>query len=430
MRNMWQGASTNWLNVSKDGATINEGDDVSMKVKKLLASLTISCLIIGLLSACNSSGTGGGASSGSGDGNLTVIKIASQSPLSGGSAIQGESIKLGGQMALEERQAEFKELGFDLQFVPYDDQGDQKKGVANSELIGADQAVLAVLGHLNSGVSIPSSVVYEKYNIPMVSPASTATDFTDRKLKIANRIVARDDFQGPAGAEYAVNTVGASNIFVIQDKTAYGQGLAEAFRSAAEELGATISGYEGITIGEKDFNGVLNQVLSKKPDFIFFGGMYAEAGLIVKQAREKGIKVPIMGGDALDSSGMIDIAGDKVLDVAYSSVSTDITKSNQAWADKYKEKFGKTVENYSAYGYDSMNIILDGVKKAIEEGEGKLPSREMVRDTIRATSDFDGIATKVSFDDKGDNEFAKVFIYKFQTATYPGTLVSEIEQPK
>lgn len=415
-----------------------------MKVKKALAFFLVSFLIIGLLSACGSNGggnasgggngteggKGSGAAGGSSGGALTVIKIASQSPLSGGSAIQGESIKLGGQMALEERQAEFKELGFDLQYVPFDDQGDQKKGVANAELIGADQAVMAVLGHLNSGVSIPSSVVYEKYSIPMVSPASTATEFTDRKLKVVNRVVARDDFQGPAGAEYAVKTVGAKNIFVIQDKTAYGQGLADAFKTAAEELGAMIAGYEGITVGEKDFNGVLNQVLSKKPDFIFFGGMYAEAGLIVKQAREKGITVPIMGGDALDSSGMVDIAGDKLTEVAYSSVSTDITKSNQEWADKYKEKFGKSVENYSAYSYDAMNVILNGVKKAIEANGGKLPAREQVRDAVRATTDFDGVATKVSFDDIGDNKYAKVFIYKFENQAYPGAMVSEIEQPK
>ncbi|MEF2964827.1 branched-chain amino acid ABC transporter substrate-binding protein [Paenibacillus sp. M1] len=404
--------------------------------KKRLAVIAASALVIGLLSACGASGGGSPAASGvpstegNSGGDLTVIKIASQSPLSGGSAIQGESIKLGGQMALEERAEEFKTLGFDLQFVPYDDQGDQKKGVANSELIGADQAILAVLGHLNSGVSIPSSVVYEKYGIPMVSPASTATEFTDRKLKSANRVVARDDFQGPAGAEYAIKTVGAKNIFVIQDKTAYGQGLAEAFKSAAEELGATIVAYEGITVGEKDFNGVLNQVLSKKPDFIFFGGMYAEGGLIVKQAREKGITAPIMGGDALDSSGMVEIAGDKLTDVMYSSVSTDITKENADWAAKYKEKFGKNVENYSVYAYDAMNVILNGVKKAIEDNGGKLPTREQVRDAVRGTADFEGIATKVSFDDIGDNEYAKVFIYKFEGGSYPGVMVSEIEQPK
>lgn len=395
-----------------------------MKMKKTFAALLISFLMIGILAACGSNNSGGSG------GDLTVIKIASQSPLSGGSSVQGEAIKLGGQMALDERKEEFKKLGFDLQFVPYDDQGDQKKGVANAEMIGADKAILAVLGHMNSGVSIPSSVVYEKYNIPMVSPANTATEVTDRKLKAVNRVVARDDFQGPAGAEYAVKTVAAKNIFVIQDKTSYGQGLAEAFKTAAEGLGATIAGYEGITVGEKDFNGVLNQVLSKKPDFIFFGGLYNEGGLIVKQAREKGITVPIMGGDALDSSAMVDLAGDKLVDVLYSSVSTDMTKSNKDWADKYKEKFSKSVENYSAYAYDAMNVILNGVNKAIKDNGGKLPARDKVRDAVRATTDFEGVATKVSFDDKGDNEYAKVFIYKFEGPTYPGTMISEIEQPK
>jgi branched-chain amino acid transport system substrate-binding protein len=140
-----------------------------MNLKKTFAAIMVSVLMLSILAACGSKGTG---NSGSG---LTVIKIASQSPLSGGSSLQGEAIKLGGQMALDERKEDFKKLGFDLQLVPYDDQGDSKKGVANAEMIGADKEILAVLGHMNSGVSIPSSVVYEKYNIPMVSPANTAT---------------------------------------------------------------------------------------------------------------------------------------------------------------------------------------------------------------------------------------------------------------
>jgi branched-chain amino acid transport system substrate-binding protein len=122
-------------------------------MKKTFAALMISVLMISMLAACGSNDSGG---------NSKVIKIASQSPLSGGSSLQGEAIKLGGQMALDERKEEFKTLGFDLQLVPYDDQGDSKKGVANAENIGADQSILAVLGHMNSGVSIPSSVVYEK----------------------------------------------------------------------------------------------------------------------------------------------------------------------------------------------------------------------------------------------------------------------------
>ncbi|MFC5447811.1 branched-chain amino acid ABC transporter substrate-binding protein [Paenibacillus aestuarii] len=358
----------------------------------------------------------------------TVIKIATQSPLSGGSAVQGEAIKLGAQMSLDDRKVEFEKLGFDLQLVPYDDQADPKKGVANAEIISADPAILGIVGHMNSGVAIPSSVVYEKNNIVMVSPSNTATEVTDRNLKAVNRIVARDDFQGPAAADYAVHTVKAKNIFVIQDKTAYGQGLADAFKEAAAKQGANIVGYEGITVGEKDFNGVLNIALSKKPDFVFFGGLYAEGGLLIKQARDKGIIVPFMGADGWDSQGLVDVAGDKVKDALYASISTDITKTpdGQKWADQYKTKFGKAPDGYSAYAYDCMTIILNAIKTASSANGGKAPTREQVRDAVRATKDFQGVATKVSFDGKGDNTYAKVFIYKFEGPKYPGAMISEV----
>ncbi|WP_425456534.1 branched-chain amino acid ABC transporter substrate-binding protein [Cohnella pontilimi] len=398
-------------------------------MKKSFVALLIFVLAGSLLAACGKK-SNSEASSGGGGSNKTVIKIATQSPLSGGSAVQGEAIKLGAQLSLDDHKDEFAKLGFDIQLAPYDDQADPKKGVANAELVAADKQILAVVGHMNSGVAIPSSVVYEKYNIPMVSPSNTATQVTDRKLKVVNRIVARDDFQGPAAAQYAVQTAGAKNIFVIQDKTAYGQGLAEAFKTEAEKQGAKIAGYESITIGEKDFNGILNQALTKKPDFIFFGGLYAEAGLLVKQAKEKGLDVPFMGADGIDTQGIVDVAGDKVTGVLYTSISTDITKTadGKAWADKYKQKFGKNVDGYSAYAYDCMSVILEALKKAINDNGGKLPSREQVRDAVRATKDFQGVATKVTFDDKGDNDYAKVFIYKFEKAAYPGSMISDISK--
>jgi branched-chain amino acid transport system substrate-binding protein len=404
-----------------------------MKLKK--TALISSALALVLLAGCGSGGSS--TTSGSTDtakpaaaAAKTIIKIATQSPLSGGSSVQGEAIKLGAQMSLDANKDVFDKLGFTLQLVPYDDQGDPKKGVANAELLSADQSILGVVGHMNSGVAIPSSVVYEKNNIVMVSPSNTANQVTDRNLKVVNRIVARDDFQGPAGADYAVKTVKAKNIFVIQDKTAYGQGLAEAFKDAATKLGATIVGYEGITVGEKDFNGVLNIALSKKPDFIFFGGLYGEGGLIIKQARDKGIMAPVMGGDAFDSQGLVDVAGDKVKDALYSSIATDITKTEDGkkWADQYKTKFGKGPDGYSAYAYDCMSVILNGLKTAISANGGKVATREQVRDAVRGTKDFQGVATKVSFDGKGDNTYAKVFIYKFDGPKYPGTMISEVSK--
>jgi branched-chain amino acid transport system substrate-binding protein len=388
--------------------------------KKVLSLFATATLAMGLLAAC--SGEKASTDDGKkGDGGANVIKIATQSPLSGGSATLGEAIKLGAQLALEEQKDKFKDLGFDIQLVPYDDQGDPKKGVANAELLGADKAILAVVGHLNSGVAIPSSVTYEKYKIPMVSPANTATDVTDRGLAAVNRIVARDDFQGPAGAEFAVNKLGAKKIFVIQDKTAYGTGLAEAFKAAAEELGAEIVGFEGITVGEKDYNGVLNQVVAQAPDLVYFGGLYSEGGLIIKQGREKGLEVPFMGGDGLDSSTLVEIAGDAVKNTFITSVAGDTTATDAGkdFAAKYKDKYGKNVESYSAYGYDSMGVVLKGIEDAINGNDGKLPSREQVRDAVRAVTDFQGVVTTVTFDDKGDNENAQVFIYEFTEAAYP-----------
>lgn len=395
-----------------------------MLYKKASVLITTAALAIGLISGC-SSNTAGGSGSGK-----TVIKIASQSPLSGGSATLGESIKLGTELAIDDQKSAFAKKGFDLQFVPYDDQGDPKKGVSNAQLIASDTSTLAVVGHLNSGVAIPSSEIYEKYAVPMVSPANTATEVTDRGLKTVNRICARDDFQGPAGAEYAVKTLKAKKIFVIQDKTAYGQGLADAFKTAAQKLGAQIVGYEGITVGEKDFNGVLNAVADKKPDLIYFGGVYAEGGLLLKQANDKGLTMPFMGGDGLDSSSFVDIAGDAVQHAYMTSVSGDVTKTAEGkkFAETYKAKFGKNVEGYSAYAYDSTGVVLKGLMDAIDKNGGKLPTRAQVRDAIRAISNYQGVATKVGFDNKGDNKFAKVYIFKFNKTAYPASMVGAISK--
>lgn len=400
-----------------------------MKLKKTFAFLLSSSLAIGIMAGCSSSTSKEGEKD-SGASGSNVIKIATQSPLSGGSANVGEAIKLGAQLKLEEEKAKFEKLGYKLQLQPYDDQGDPKKGVSNANLIGADKEIYGVVGHFNSGVAIPSSEVYDKYNITMVSPANTAVEVTERGLKTVNRICGRDDFQGPAGAEYAIKTLGAKKIFIIQDKTAYGTGLANAFKKAAEEQGAEVVGFEGITIGEKDFNGVINQVLSKKPDLLYFGGLYAEGGLIIKQAREKGIDIPIMGGDGMDSSGLVDIAGEAVKNTFITSAAGDTTAtdSGKAFMKAYKDKFNKNPESYSVYGYDSMGTLLAGIEKAIADNGGKIPSKDKVAAAVRGIKDYKGALTEVSFDDKGDNTNAKIYLYKFDKVSYPAVLEGEVSQ--
>lgn len=385
-----------------------------------MALAMTSTLALGFLAAC------GNTDSASGGGSSETVKIALQAPMSGGSATLGEAIKNGAAMAVEEEKADFEEAGFSLELVEYDDQGDPQKGVSNAQIIGSDQEVYGVVAHLNSGVFIPSSEVYERYNIPSVSPASTATDVTDRNLKSVNRIVARDDFQGPAGAEYAVQEIGAKKIFVINDKTAYGQGLATAFAEAAAEEGAEIVGEAGITVGEKDFNGVLNQVSSADPDLVYFGGLYSEGGLLIKQARDNGIDAAFMGGDGMDSSTLVEIAGDTVNNVYLTSVAGD--SSATEFAKNYEEEYGAKPESFSIYGYDSAKVLMEGILDAAKENGGKLPAKDKVAAAVRAIDDYEGEMTQVSFDDKGDNEFAKIFIYKFDEASYPAKIQGEISQ--
>ncbi|MGC5326204.1 branched-chain amino acid ABC transporter substrate-binding protein [Brevibacillus sp. SYSU BS000544] len=357
------------------------------------------------------SGSSGGAATEGGK-----IKIATQTPLSGPQSSLGDAIKTGAEYALSLQKEEFKKLGFDVQLFPQDDQADPKQGVANAELLISDPDVYGVVGHLNTGVAIPSSVKYEEGKLVMVSPANTGVKLTEEGKKSVHRICARDDSQGPKAAIYAKNQLGVKSVFLIHDKTAYGQGLVDQVKAQFEKDGVQVLGFEGITQGEKDYSAVLNQVNSKNPDMVYFGGIYSEAGIVVKQAREKGFKGYFMGGDGIDSSDMIKIAGPAVEGVVFTSVAGDVTQTEEGkkWAAEYEKVMGKKPETFSVYGYDSMNVILNGLKEAIKANGGKKPTREQVLDAVHGTKDFQGQFTKVSFDEKGDNQFADVFIYKYE----------------
>ncbi len=362
-----------------------------------------------------------------GCGKPKVIKIASVSPLSGAQSSMGEAMKLGVQMAIDENKDKFKKLGYDLQFTPQDDQADPKVGVSVAEKLIADKDILLVIGHLNSSVAIPSSEVYAKDNLTMISPANTNPKVTDRNLPNVNRVCGRDDFQGPWGARYAVETLKVKSVFVIHDKTTYGQGVADEFRKKAEALGVKVLGFEGITQGEVDFSAVLNQVKVKKPDLIYFGGMFPEAGQILKQAREKKIGAYFMGADGLDDKGLIDIAGKDAVGVVYSTAAGDVTKSEvgRNFAANYKAKFGKEVGAYSAQAYDSANIGLLALEAAIKANNGKKPTRAQVSTETRKVK-YTGILGPVAFDSKGDNINAKIYIFEIKEAKYPGTLAAEL----
>lgn len=389
---------------------------------RFLGLLLTLIMVLGLLGGC------GQASKTTAGGNAQdVIKIASVTPLSGSQAALGENIKLGAQMAFDERKGELEKLGFKVEFLPQDDQADPKMGVAVAQKLIADKSVLAVDGHWNSGVAIPSSQVYAKDNLCMVSPANTAVEITDRKLANVNRICARDDVQGPLGADFA-KEMGAKKIFLIHDKTAYGQAIADEVKKRALENKTEVAGYEGITQGESDFSAVLNKVALLKPDVVYFGGIYPEGSLLMKQMNEKGIKAKFIGPDGMDEAEVVNIAGKACVGSYYTSPAADITRTaeGKAWADSFNKKFGKAPGNWSAYGYDAMNVIIDGIKTAIQKNGGKKPSRQQVCEAVRATKDLKGITSTITFDAKGDNVGAKLYLAEFKAAKYPPTVIKEI----
>jgi len=359
---------------------------------------------------------------------LPVIKIASATPLSGSQAAMGETIKNGIELALSERVEEFKALGFDLQFAPQDDQADPKVGVSIAQRLIEDKDILAVIGHWNSGVAIPSSEVYNQGNLAMVSPANTATAVTDRGLPVVNRICARDDAQGPAGADFLFS-LGLTSVYIIQDKTAYGQGVADEFKKRFAAIGGTVLGYEGITAGEADYSAVEEMIRASGAQAVYFGGIYPEGGLIIKQLKEKGIEVTFMGPDGMDSAEVVNIAGDAIVGTYYTSTAADVsgTEKGAAFVASYNAKFGRNPDGgYAAYGYDAMNVALDAIKGVITANNGALPTREQVVAAVRATSGYKGLATNVTFNSIGDNTEATVYVLGFKEAKYPPEVIKSI----
>jgi branched-chain amino acid transport system substrate-binding protein len=394
------------------------------KLALLTAVFAVGTLLAGCGNAANTSGgnstntgsasgsTGGGAASG----NKKIV-IATVGPLSGSASDYGDSAKAGAEYAFKAKQEEFKKLGFELELQSQDDQADPKQGVAAAESLISNPDVLAVVGHVTTGSAIPATAKYDEAKLVMVSPSVTGPQFTDSGKKVAHRICARDDAQGSKAAVFAKNKLNVKTAFIMHDKAAYGQGLAEKVKEQFEKDGVQVLGFEGITPGEKDYSAVVNQVVAKNPDMIYFGGYYAEGGIIVKQAREKGFKGYFMGGDGLDSADMLKIAGPEAANnVVFTSTVGDIasTEEGKKWIADFEKATGKKVGIFTSFGYDAMNVALQGVLDAIKANGGNKPSREQVLEAVHKISDFQGQFVKVSFDEKGDNKHAQVFAYKYE----------------
>lgn len=339
-----------------------------------------------------------------------TIKIATQTPLSGGQASIGESIKLAVQLAIEHKKGALEKMGFKVELVPYDDQAKPDVGVSNARNIIVDKNILLVIGHFNSGVAIPSSEVYKDVQLAMISPANTNPVVTDRNLLSVSRVCGRDDVQGEVGAKFAKEVLKVKTAYVVHDKTTYGQGVAEFFRDSSKKLGIEILGFEG-TEEKSNFDPIITPIKAKNPDVVYFGGIYDQGAPFYKQVREKGVKSIFLGPDGMDSSDFTRIAGKAVVKAYYTTAAGPVALYPKAkeFAKTYKDKFKKDPEPYAAEAYDATSIGLKAIEAAINEAGGKTPSREAVSVNIRKTK-FEGITGHIEFDSKGDRKKAGYFI--------------------
>jgi len=328
-----------------------------------------------------------------------VIKIGNVAPLTGPNAHLGKDNENGARLAVEEVNAQGLVINgkkVTLEFVGEDDASDPKQGTQVAQKL-VDQKVVAVVGHLNSGVSIPASKIYSEAGIAQISPSSTNPEYTNQGFKTTYRLVGTDAQQGPVLAKYTLEKLKAKNIAIVDDSTQYGKGLADEFEKTILASGSKVVIHEATNDKATDFKAILTNIKSKKPDVILYGGMDATGGPFAKQAKELGITAKIIGGDGICSPTLAQLAGDAAENVICSTVGVpkESLANGEAFIKKYEERFKSQVEIYSPMAYDAVMVIVDAMKRSNSTEAsailGALP-----------TTDFNGLSGHITFDAKGD----------------------------
>lgn len=347
--------------------------------------------------------------SGCGQNNSKVIKIGCAAPLTGDQAQLGIDTCQGARLAVDEANQKGEVIpGFKLQLQALDDQHNPAQAVNVAKKFVADPDVIAVVGHFNSSCTKPASAIYHEAGMVQITAASTNPELSKQGFDTFFRIAATDDVQGPKAADYAVKQLNIKKVFVIDDKTTYGKGLADEFEKEARKLKIAILGHEGITQGDKDFTPLLTKIKPLQPDLIFFGGIYPEGALLIRQARSLNIPALLMGGDGLATPIFIQLASPEIAEGTYATmVGGDMKKMTQAqgFVQAYQAKYGE-VGQWSAYSYDAANILIAAIQKAGAK------DRQAVLKAMRAIPSFTGVTGNVVFDSKGDNKNQFIGIFK------------------
>lgn len=334
------------------------------------------------------------------------IMIGLAGPMTGGIAAFGEQLKRGGEKAVEDINAKGGVLGQKLQVVIGDDACDPKQAVSVANDL-ASKKVAVVIGHFCSGSSIPASSVYAEANVIEISPASTNPQYTERGLQNTFRVCGRDDAQGPTAAEYVLDHFKGKNIAVVDDKQAYSKGLADAFFAAIEKKGVKTVLHDQVTAGEKDYSALVTKLKGAKADILFYGGYHPEAALIVRQAKEQGLNLQLVGGDALNDPEFWAIAGTSG-EGTLATFNPDATQdpANAALVKWFQDQKYEPA-GYTLYAYAALQAWSQAVAKA-----GSLDSAK-VEDALRANK-FSTTLGSIGFDAKGDVIAPGFLVYQWK----------------
>jgi len=344
----------------------------------------------------------------------TVIKIGHVAPLTGNQAHLGKDNENGARLAIEDlNEKKIKIGGQEVKFelLPEDDGADPKQGTAVAQKL-VDAKVAGVIGHLNSGTTIPASKIYFEAGIPQISPSATNPKYTMQGYKTAFRVVANDGQLGGTLGRYAVKDLKGKAIAIIDDRTAYGQGVADEFEKAVKAAGGKLAGREFTNDKATDFAAILTKLKGSKPDVVFFGGMDAVAGPMLRQMKQLGIKAKFLGGDGICTAELAKLAGDamgdeQVVCAEAGGVTAKQEKGLEDFKARFKQKYNAEVQIYAPYVYDATMVMASAMQKANSADPAKyLPELAKISMT--------GVTGTIAFDAKGDIKDGTLTLFTYK----------------
>ncbi|MDX2028193.1 MAG: branched-chain amino acid ABC transporter substrate-binding protein [Alphaproteobacteria bacterium] len=338
------------------------------------------------------------------------INIAAVGPVTGQDAMTGEQMQRGAEAAVEAINAQGGVLGQKLRLIIKDDVCDPKQAVAiANELSGAN--ISGVIGHMCSGSAIPASKVYNEENILMISPSSTSPVLTEQGFENIFRVCGRDDQQGDVVAAFIAKQYPGKNIAIVQDKTAYGTGLANQVKKTLNKMGVHEKIYESISRGERDYSALLSKLKQNHIDVLFYGGYHTEAGLITRQMRNQGMKTVFIGGDDLTTKEFWSITGDAG-EGAFMSFNTDPrTKPEATEAVKRIRARGFDPEGITLYTYAAVQVLTEAMKRA-----GSTDAKKVIAALHEGS--YPTVIGQITFDKKNDVMDPDYIMYRWADGTY------------